>query len=194
MSLLAIARRVLTGIGPISISKELPTGYTNMRNVGKLVQAILRAYERPEYRPKKNPAGEIIETYCNYAVRDVSGAMGCHDLENKSADQMYEFLMESKSWKEIPMGDAQLAANRGTLVVAALPSSEMEARHGHICIVRPGEEVHSAKFGGLVPAIMNIGGQNFILRYSTRDGTWIEAGINGAFRTLPKFFAWVDSL
>lgn len=194
MSLLDIARRVLKGTGPISITTELPTGYTNMRNVGKLIQAILRAYERPEYRPKKDAAGNILTTYCNFAVRDVSGAMGCHDLENKTADQMYDFLVESKNWKEIPMGDAQLAANRGTLVIAALPSSEMNARHGHVCIVRPGEEVHSAKFGGLVPAIMNIGGQNFILRYTTRDGEAIEAGINGAFRTQPKFFAWIDSL
>lgn len=194
MKILDIARRALKGTGQISITKDLPTGYTNMRNVGKLVQAILRAYERPEYRPKKDASGNIVTTYCNFAVRDISGAMGCHDLENKTADQMYEFLKDSKSWKEIPMNDAQLAANRGTLVVAALPSSEMDARHGHVCVVRPGEEVHSSKFGGPVPAIMNIGGQNFILRYTTRDGTSIEAGMNGAFRTLPKFFAWIDSL
>ena len=165
-----------------------------MRNVGKLVQAILRAYERPEYRPKKDAAGHITETYCNFAVRDVSGAMGCHDLENKTADQMYEFLKEAKSWKEIPVGDAQLAANRGTLVVAALPSSEMSARHGHICVVRPGEEIFSSKFKCLVPAVMNIGGTNFILRYPTGNGNTIEAGVNGAFRTMPKFFAWIDSL
>ncbi len=194
MSLLDIARRVLEGIGTISITTDLPTGYTNMRNIGKLIQAILRAYERPEYKPKRDPSGNITTTYCNFAVRDVAGAMGCHDFKEKTADQIYDFLKETTHWKGIPMSDAQLAANRGSLVVAILPSMEMSAQHGHICVVRPGEEIYSAKFHGPVPSVMNVGGQNFILRYTTKEGTALEAGINGAFRTLPKFFAWIDSL
>lgn len=194
MSIWDLARRALGGTGRITVTKELPTGYITMRNVGKLVQAILRAYERPEYKPKVDEHGNIKTTYCNFAVRDIAGAMGCHDFEAKTADQISDFLKDSKNWKEIPVEDCQLAANRGTLVIAAQHSSEMNASHGHVCVVRPGEEIYSAKFKRNVPSIMNIGGQNFILRYQVKDGAAIEAGVNGAFRTLPKFYAWIDSL
>lgn len=160
----------------------------------KLLNAILRTYERPEYRPKKNAEGKIIETYCNHAARDVAGHMGCHDFVGKTADQIYEFLQESPRWVEIPMKDAQYMANAGTLVFAILPSSKLGGRHGHICVVRPGEEIYSRKWKCNVPSVMNVGGQNFILRFKTGTGDVIEAGVNGAFTTMPKFYAWKDSL
>lgn len=164
-----------------------------MKNLPKLLTAILRTYERPEFKPKIVD-GQILETYCNYAARDIAGQMGYHKFAGKNADDLYLFLKTSHEWKEIEMSDAQFLANQGTLIFATLPSSLLGASHGHICVVRPGEEIHSANWNCKVPAVMNVGGQNYILRYKTKGGEDIEAGVNGAFKVIPKFYAWIESL
>ncbi len=184
---------VIKAIGGINISHGLPTGYTTMRNLPKLVQAILRAYERPEYKPTIVD-GKITVTHCSEAARDIAGYMGCHDFAAKNADAQYGFMKDSKEWREIEMKDAQFLANEGTLIFAALPSNQLMAAHGHICVVRPGEEIWSSHWNKKVPSVMNVGGQNFVLWFRTSDGTQIEAGLNGAFRTEPKFFAWVPTI
>lgn len=187
--------RAIKSFGPVSVSQPLPSVYTNptMRNLPKLNQAILRAYERPEYKPKI-ANGKIVETYCNAAARDVAGYMGCHDFSGLNADAQCKVMRESKDWREVQIKDAQYMANQGSLVFAALSSNELMETHGHICVIRPGEMIWSSHWNMEVPSCMNVGGQNFILWFKTGDGKLIEAGINGAFQKMPKFFTWVPSV
>lgn len=164
-----------------------------MKSLPRLMTAILTVYENPKYAPTV-VEGKITVTHCNDAVRDAAGFMECHDFAGMNADEIYEFMGSGRGWKEVLMRDAQFLANQGSLVVAALPSHALDAAHGHVCIVRPGEEIWSEHWKSSVPAIMNVGGQNFILRFRTSTGEYIQAGVNGAFQIIPKFFAWEASL
>jgi hypothetical protein len=193
MTFLDVLTRAIKGIGGISISHGLETGYNNLKNHAKLTQAILRAYERPEYKPSIID-NQIVKTHCSEAARDIAGYMGCHEFADKNADSQYDLMKSSTEWREVPMSDCQFLANAGTLVFAALPSALLGGEHGHICVIRPGEEVWSSHWNAKVPSVMNVGGQNFILWFRTSQGTQIEAGLNGAFRSMPKFFAWVPTL
>jgi len=177
-----------------SISYDITgTGYVNKKSLGKLMTGILTAYENPKYAPTIVD-GKVTVTHCNDAVRDVAGFMDCHDFAGMNADEIYAFMEAGKGWKEVLMRDAQELANEGSLVVAGLPSRVLDEAHGHVCVIRPGEVVWSEHWKSSVPSVMNVGGQNFILRFKTSDGSFIEAGINGAFQIIPKFFAWEASL
>ena len=194
MTILGRLAAVFKATGGMTYTRRFQmTGYTNMKNLPKLITAILKTYERPEFQPKIKD-GKVVETYCNFAAREIAGIMGYHKFAGKTANQLHDFLRSSSDWKEIDMEDAQFLANQGTLVFASLPASQMSGTHGHICVVRPGEEIYSARFRRKVPAVMNIGGQNFILRFKMKTGQVIDAGVNGAFTMIPKFFAWKDSL
>lgn len=169
------------------------TGYKTMKNLPKLITAVLEAYENPAFAPVVKD-GKIVETFCNEAVQRVASKMGCEDFARMTADEICQFLAQKKGWQEVLMRDCQFLANQGTLVIAGLPAQTLGGAHGHVCVVRPGEQVWSEHWKSMVPAVMNIGGQNFILRFKMASGEVIEAGVNGAFQMIPRFYAWEASL
>lgn len=164
-----------------------------MKSLPKLITGILQAYENPDFRPIIVD-GKVTQTFCNKAVQHIANTMGCQDLDHFDADEMCQFFLQFKGWQEVKMRDCQNLANQGTLIVAALPSQALNQPHGHVCVIRPGEQVWSEHWKSMVPAVMNIGGHNFILRFSTGPGEAIEAGVNGAFQIIPHFYAWEASL
>jgi len=164
-----------------------------MRNLPRLVQSIIRVYESPAYRPRIDEKGNVLTTYCNFAIREIAGSLGYHAFEGMMADQIYDHMKRSQDWAKVEMKDSQFLANQGSLVIAALPSGKVNAKHGHVCVVRPGEEVYSSKWKKKVPVVLNIGQTNFLLFYKSQDDI-IEGGVNCAFKNEPEFFAWRDSL
>lgn len=196
MKLWETLKRVISGTNGMSVSMPIQgTGVRvhKMRNLPKLIQTIIRVYENPAYAPVIKD-GKVEKTFCNFAIRDICGTLGYHAFEGMLADQIYAHMRKSQDWVKIEMKDAQFLANQGTLVIAALPSVMLDAAHGHVCVVRPGEDIYSSKWDARAPVCINIGAQNFILRFKTSDGKFIEAGVNGAFSKQPYFFAWKDSL
>src|SRR3990167_4417677 len=157
------------------------TGYKSMKNRDVLIDAICRVYDNPAYKPKKDARGNLT-TFCNFAVRDICGSMVCHDFAGLIADQIYDLLVQSSGWQEIRMNQAQAKANQGSLVVAAARSTQLKKAHGHVCVIRPGLEQDSGKWGK-VPSCINIGADNFIGK-----------GICWAFSVQPKIFVWKKSL
>src|SRR5882672_6434180 len=85
------------------------TGYTSMRDVITLINAICDVYDRNDYKPSADG-----ETHCNQAVNAVAEAMGCHDLDNKTADGIAEFISTNDGWSDIPFEKAQDMANQGS--------------------------------------------------------------------------------
>lgn len=148
------------------------TGYKNMKNLPLLLDAICEAYNNPSFLPREG------KTYCNMASNSIALKMGCGDLAGRVANDIYDYMSASPNWSETPFDKAQFLANQGTLVFAARKDSP----HGHICVVMPGNEKFSGKWGK-VPTVMNIGKDVFIGK-----------GVSWAFSELPKFYSWRPSL
>jgi len=154
------------------------TGYKTMKNRDGLIDAICRTYDKvwigdKEYAPKDGT------TYCNFASADIAEAMGCMTLRDKLANEIATMMETSPDWQPVPMDKAQALANSGSLVFAIARATG----HGHICVVRPGLESTSGKWGVRVPAVMNIGKDCFIGK-----------GVNWAFQSPPDFYVWKASL
>lgn len=155
------------------------TGYTNMKDPILLIEACCQVFGNETLWPKGD------ETYCNFAVQDVAHYFGCLELDDKTADEMCSFMETSQSWQEIPMKDAQFTANHGSLVIAAATSQVLGQKHGHVCVIRPGQEKYSGHWDQSAPACMNLG----------RAGTCsISKTVNYAFVPEPRFFVWKNSL
>lgn len=160
-----------------------------MTNLIGLIDAICDTYDRLDFRPK--PDGT---TFCNEAVHSIaSTAFNYSGFRGLMADQIIT-LMGGSDWVEIQMGDAQDYANKGSLVVAGLSSTEMKQGHGHVVIIRPGISVDSGRFDGPVPRCVNIGASNFLARGQSGAMTNLPCGINEAFIPLPKFYVLRSSL
>ena len=161
---------------------DKPLYGTDMKNRDRLIDAICTVYDkawvsengnRPVYKPEDGV------THCNFAVQDVAKMMGYKELDHRLANEICDFLSASKDWSKIVMGGVQDLANQGALVIAGMHGNP----HGHVCVVRPGLSKWSTKWNAPVPAVMNIGGSCFISK-----------GINFAFRDIPDFYVWKDSL
>lgn len=163
------------------------TGYTRMRDVIALIDAICDVYDRQDFKPTDGV------TYCNLAVRSVAEAMGCKELSNKTADQIIDFISKSDEWSEVPFEKAQDMANTGSLLIAGLTGKELDAGHGHIVVIRPGKPCQSGKWGS-TPRCLNIGKSNFLARASSGPLTMMPVGLNNAFVPLPKIWLWRPSL
>lgn len=173
----------------ISVSRSVTwTGYTKVRDVVTLIDAICDAYDRNDYRP--SPDGS---THCNQAVQSIAQAMGCQDLNAKSADEIVDFISSSDEWSDVPFERAQDMANQGSLLVAGLKSKDLDAQHGHVVVVRPGKACQSGKWG-LTPRCVNIGKSDFIARAQSGPLTMMPVGLNDAFIPLPKIWVWRRSL
>lgn len=155
------------------------TGYKNMKDPILLMEACCQVFGDPSLWPSGD------ETYCNFAVQDVTHFYGCNDLDDKSANEILTFMAESSRWKELAMPDVQIQANVGSLVIAAASSDMLGQKHGHVCVIRPGRQQYSGHWNAEAPACMNLG----------RAGTCsISRTVNYAFVPKPKFFVWVPSL
>jgi len=120
-------------------------------------------------------------TYCNQATFDVAEAVGFNtnalyngkDRGYVNADTAAKNLMKAASNNlvtEVKGEDAQLLANRGYLVIAAMESPRSGVS-GHLATVRPSDAVYNSAEG---PSISNVGplGRNKIV--STKEAFALE--------------------
>lgn len=172
-----------------SISRGITwTGYTTMRDVITLIDAVCDVYDRADFRP--NPDGS---THCNQAVQAIAEAMGCKDFGGMVADQIVDFLSSSSGWDEIPFEKAQDIANNGSLVIAGLKAADLKQSHGHVVVIRPGKPCQSGKWGA-TPRCVNIGASDFIARAQSGPLSMMPVGLNDAFIPMPKLWVWKRSL
>lgn len=158
-----------------SISITVPiewTGYTNMKDSLKLLDAIHLAYSRPEYAPSPGV------THCNQFVNEVCQYLGFRDLDGKLANEIVDMLELHPQWSRIELERCQDLANGGSLVIAGLK----EQGHGHVNIICPGKLKMSGHWAD-VPSCANVGKENFIGK-----------GINWAFSQMPLFYVWRQTL
>lgn len=190
MSLWDVFLSVLKGTPgkSIGISVPLGSGYTNMRDVITLIDAVCDVYDRNDFKP--NPDGS---THCNQAVNAICMTMGCKDFDGKVADEIVDFMGSHDDWSPVPMEKAQDLANQGSLVVAGLKGSDLGSAHGHVVVIRPGHPCQSGKWG-LTPRCVNIGKSDFLARSQSGPMIMMPVGINDAFIPVPKLWVWRPSL
>lgn len=174
-----------------SISRRVTwTGYTKVRDVATLIDAICDAYDNQAWAPQ--PDGT---TFCNMGVTAIANAMGCKDFDGKTADEIVAFLASDSDWSPVPLEKAQELANQGSLLVAGLDSKTLGQAHGHVVVLRPGKPVYSGKWStNLCPRVLNIGAENFLARAKKGPLTNQPAGLNESFGPLPKIWIWRQSL
>lgn len=159
------------------------------KNLIGLMDACCDAVENPSFQPK--PDGT---TYCNMALSAIAiKAFGNHDFDGKTADEIAGFVAASDQYTLIPMEQAQELANQGSLVFAIASSQDLKQSHGHVCIVRPGIEKDSGKWGPC-PSVVNIGAEVFIARAKRGPLQGLPAGVNEAFQPKPDFYVWRGSI
>lgn len=110
--------------------------------------------ERMIFLPKNG------ETYCNFFVRDIAREwFGYPWLNNKTANQMYTFMLGNQHWVQYSWESGIRLVNEGKLVLACRDDQP----HGHICVVAPEPAVGSGKWGMTtgVPQCANVGKENF---------------------------------
>lgn len=151
-----------------------------MKDLWTLIDACCEARDNPAFEPKvddpNTPENERA-TYCNMAVRHIANKMGYLGfMRNQLANEMIDQMAGSQQWQKVDMGIAQKLANTGCLVVAC----QRMLPHGHVAVVRPGNEGRSAKWGQ-VPKVVNIGVKNSI-----------GVGVNWVFpgSDKPDFYVW----
>lgn len=172
----------------------------------KLMDAICVAWDNPDYYPEFEN-GVLKVTHCNQFVNDVAKAVGCNDFfdpvthDPLMADDIIRVVSGSSRWAELrvaglPQAElpaalwrVQVWANQGYLTLAGASGSALGAIHGHVCIIRPGKMRVSGKWGE-VPAVANVGKENFIGRAKTGPMKGEPVGINQAFIQLPHFWSW----
>lgn len=165
----------------LTISRSISwTGYRSMKDRNLLIDALCETYDRSVIRPEGTGMfyPEDGKTYCNMALNDVAIKIGCNELTGLMANDICDLVSASQKWKKVEMVDCQRMANEGTFVIAV----QRGTPHGHVCIVRPGLEKFSGRYGK-VPSVMNVG----------KDVS-IGKGVNWAFRDIPEFYAWGPSL
>ena len=164
------------------------TGYSQVRDVLTLIDAICDAYDNPAFAPK--PDGT---TFCNMAVQAICNVMGYKDFAGLTADQMVDKMASDENWTPVPFDNAQNLANQGLLVLAGLDGPSMNQAHGHIVVIRPGRTCISGKWQQ-TPRCLNIGGENFLARAKKGPLIGMACGLNEAFIEMPKIYVWRASL
>ena len=157
-----------------------------IRDPFSLMDAIGAAFDRYQ-KPVPHPGGPD-ETFCNMAVAKVLLALGSQELRNPdgtplNADQMVsKRASEAKApgvWREIQMEDAQAIANAGGVVVAGMTSQQLNMKHGHVVVCRPGNAELSSKWSGMCPMVSHVGENSLI----GSDASWAFPG-----KLRPRFF------
>lgn len=150
-----------------------------------LMEVQDRVFGMPAYAPHG------MTTYCNLATLDVCHGVGCHEFDQQEgkepllADQMYALMKSSDKFKEVSMTDAIELAAEGVFILASLDRTQLGQSDGHICTLTIGEPEFSGHWNAEAPVCMNVG----------RFGTCFRnLGVNWAFRIMPDFFAWKETL
>lgn len=143
-----------------------------MKDTISLLDAIHLPLNRPEYAPLNGT------THCNSFVNEVCGILGWKGFDGLLANEICDLASSHPDWTETPMEKCQFLANQGTLVIACLK----EDPHGHVNVICPGKDKNSGRWG-FVPSCANVGKEVFIGK-----------GINWAFSSMPKFYAWRSTL
>lgn len=164
------------------------TGYTNMRNIITLIDAICDAYDNKDFSPTSDGT-----TFCNIAVSAVCSVMGYTGFMGLTADQIVDNIPTNPDWSPVPMEKAQDLANQGSLLIAGLDGKAMGQAHGHVVVIRPGKPCYSGKWGQ-TPRCLNIGSENFLARAKRGPLVGMAAGLNEAFIEMPKIYVWRQSL
>lgn len=135
-----------------------------------LIDACCEAIEKPEFKPTSNV------TFCNLGVSYVAWKMGLLDFQGKTANQIIDHMItHPEHFRQIDLSEAQTEANSGKLVLAG----QSELPHGHVCVVRPGNEGYSGNWVRPAPKVLNIGKINFISK-----------GLNYSFSQIPLLWVW----
>ena len=125
------------------------------------------------------------DTFCNLATQDVLTRLGYTALNGLTADQMHEFVSTSPDWKTKELIDVQSLVNKGSIILAILPSFKLQQDHGHVCSLTPGVGTWSGHWNVMAPMSMNLG----------RVGTCFrKIGVNYAFVPMPEFYALAETL
>ena len=143
-----------------------------MKDILMLLDAIHLPLCRPEYQPKEGV------THCNQYINEVCQAFGWKGFEGLLANQIVDLMASNDAWSEVSMDKCQFLSNQGTLIVAGIK----EEGHGHVCVVVPGKEKTSGRWGQ-VPSIANVGKEVFIGK-----------GLSYGFSSMPKFWALRSTL
>ena len=120
----------------------------------------------PELAAERDIAGNIIATHCNLGAQKIANAMGCHDLDDKMADQQYMTMSADVTgrWSSLSDVEAANCAQSGILVLAAMSSAKLREKHGHIAVLYPAPREFSGSLMSLVPMVANIGKENKVMR------------------------------
>lgn len=152
-------------------------------NVLKLINVICYAYDRVR-EPKEDEENWMPhagKTYCNKVVNLISMNLGYLKFAGMYANAMIDHITDNpQEWMELNIEQAQDMANMGRLVIAG--NKNEESGHGHVIVIRPGDENWSNKWQQYCPKCINVGREVFIAQ-----------GINWAFINIPKFYMLKDS-
>lgn len=164
----------------IGITVELGSGYSvedeRMADVEKLIEACRKAIVK--YPPKKNAAGEVLETYCNWGLTDIAEAVGCKEIRGKTANEIQSFAVLNPQIFRQDTGDrAWTHAIHGGFAFAA----QVGEHHGHVAAVAPLEMELSGSWNKKVPILANVGKENGLMRASK------------CFQVEPLYFLWGEA-
>lgn len=125
-----------------------------MSDQGAVLKAACdTALANPAFQPKNG------NTFCNFAVEQIAGALGCHELDGLMADDIYQLMASNASgrWKKVSGSDATIHALDGGLAIAGLPSQRLNEARGHVAVVAPVGMQFSGSLKHDVPVLANLG-------------------------------------
>lgn len=136
-----------------------PQPLTNKPGLWDLLDALCFVFDQQDLQPKRDERGNIIETYCNFAVDRVCQRIGYAKLQHKTANEIVDYMRtHPEEWEGVNLPQAQDLANDGNLVVVGTTGDP----HGHVACVRPGRAAFSQNWNCLCPQLMNVGASNSI--------------------------------
>jgi len=146
-----------------------------------------------KYPPKiDKKTGDVVATYCNFAVDDIARHMDYKGFNYNGAPYMADRICSVllSDWLKIDGEQAHRLAASGVLCIAAMSSAEIRAaairlnkpalknaQHGHVAVIYPAPRmVQSASWCKEVPLLANIGRVNGVL------------GASQCFPAEPKYY------
>ena len=137
-----------------------------MSDNGELLKdACDQVIHDPMLAPEKDALGHVVTTHCNEGALLVAQAMGCLEFDTPEgaepmlADAEIYFMIENASgrWRLVSGSAATIHALGGGLAFAAMTSSELGEKHGHIAAIYPVGMGFSQSLRRDVPYCANIG-------------------------------------
>lgn len=150
--------------GPVTIwSKDLDSGYNvqedrkqNMAKNSELLDKLIAKY------PPKVVDGNVVETYCNFALQEYAKSFGYDGFKGLNANEICEKAEADKAFAKDSAERATEHAKKGGFAFAG----KQYTGHGHVAAVYPGPMVYSGSWGKFVPLLGNVGKKNGIMATS----------------------------